>query len=165
MKTSLEYFSIIFYALINHWNSKKDINILYFLIIEVSAKIKGCCVSKFQKQGGRNISKFQKQGGALRPTRPPRSVRPWFNFSHEKFSFLFSLFFSAGWIALTTNQIDSASVDVQIIEGNLYSRDRKKAFTFRIARGLLRRGSKPAKFARWDRKVFSITGWSLRRGF
>ena len=71
---------------------------------------------------------------------------------------LFSLLFSAGRIALMINQIDGASVDVHIIEGNLYSRDQKTAFTFIIARGSLRRGSKPAKFARWDRKVFSITG-------
>jgi hypothetical protein len=56
------------------------------------------------------------------------------------------------------SKIDGASADVHIIEGGSYSRDQKKAFTFRITRGSLRRGSKPAKFARWDLKVFSITG-------
>ena len=74
------------------------------------------------------------------------------------FSFLFSLFFSAGRIALMTNQIDGASIDVHIIEGNLYSRDQKKAFTIRVARISLTRGSKPAKTARGDRGVFNITG-------
>jgi hypothetical protein len=37
--------------------------------------------------------------------------------------------------------------------------DIKKCSQFKITRGSQRRGSKPAKFARWDRKVFSKRGF------
>jgi hypothetical protein len=70
-------------------------------------------------------------------------------------SFSLSLFFSVGRIIVMANQIDGVmstidgtSVDVHIIEGDLYRWDQQKVFTFRIARISLRRGSKPAKIAR-----------------
>ena len=71
-----------------------------------------------------------------------------------------------------TNQTDgvacmtiSVSVYFDVIEIDSYSGDQKKAFAFRIVRIPLRRRSKSAKIARRDRKVFSITDWSLRRVF
>jgi len=49
---------------------------------------------------------------------------------------------------------------VHFIQVDLYSGDKKKAFTVRITRGSYTRGSNTAKIGRWDHRVFSIIGWS-----
>ena len=46
-------------------------------------------------------------------------------------------------------------IAVHIREGEIYSRDQKKLFRVRIVRGSVKRGLKPAKSAREDRRVFS----------
>ncbi len=55
------------------------------------------------------------------------------------------------------------SIVVHNDEGEKYSRDQKNAFKFGAMGWSYKRGSKPAKFAPGDWKVFSITGWSRQR--